>query len=126
VVDDRGASRPVGIHLGPRCQVVASNGGHQLPWSDGSQGRGPPRQVGIESRRKLPSARANAANTARRAEIIKVAADVFRERGYDAHLNDWPSARDDGHRSTTTWAARRALQEIVRDVLSRTSRPPSR
>jgi AcrR family transcriptional regulator len=76
---------------------------------------------GIESRRKAALSEGNAGYTARRAEIIKVAADVFRERGYDAAtLNDVASRLGTDRASLYYYVRSKEelLQEIVRDVLS--------
>src|SRR3989442_2745301 len=76
---------------------------------------------GIESRRKAALSEGNAGYTARRAEIIKVAADVFRERGYDAATSNDVAARLGTDRASLYYyvgSKEELLQEIVRDVLS--------
>jgi AcrR family transcriptional regulator len=76
---------------------------------------------GIGSRRKAALSEGNAGYTARRAEIIKVAADVFRERGYDAATLNDVAARLGTDRASLYYyvgSKEELLQAIVRDVLS--------
>jgi AcrR family transcriptional regulator len=75
---------------------------------------------GIAGRRKLALAEGSAAYTARRSEIIEVAASVFKEKGYEAAtLQDIAERLKTDRASLYYYVASKEelLQEIVRAVL---------
>jgi len=77
---------------------------------------------GIEARRKAALEEGGAAYIARREEIILAAAQVFRERGFDAAtLRDIAGALNTDRASLYYYIGSKEelLQEIVRDVLAR-------
>ena len=77
---------------------------------------------GIEARRKAALEEGGAAYIARREEIILAAAQVFRERGFDAAtLRDIADALNTDRASLYYYIGSKEelLQEIVRDVLAR-------
>ena len=77
-------------------------------------------QSGIEARRKAARAEGGKAYTSRRQEIVKVAAEVFREKGYDAAtLNDIAEKLDTDRASLYYYVGSKEelLHEIVREVI---------
>jgi AcrR family transcriptional regulator len=76
---------------------------------------------GIEARRRAAMEEGNAGYLARRAEIISVAANVFRERGPEATLRDVAEALGTERASIYYYIGSKEelLQEIVRDALER-------
>jgi AcrR family transcriptional regulator len=77
---------------------------------------------GIDIRRQAARREGSAAYTARRAEIVQVAAHVFRELGYEvATLQDVAARLNTDRASLYYYVASKeeVLQEIVRDVLDR-------
>jgi AcrR family transcriptional regulator len=75
---------------------------------------------GIESRRQAALAEGSTAYTARRQEIVRVAADVFREKGYEvATLNDIAERLGTDRASLYYYFGNKeeVLHEIVRGVL---------
>jgi TetR/AcrR family transcriptional regulator, cholesterol catabolism regulator len=77
---------------------------------------------GIEARRKAALEDGNASYVARREEIIRAAAHVFRERGYEsATLRDVAVALDTDRASLYYYVGSKEelLQEIVREALGR-------
>ena len=77
-------------------------------------------ESGIEARRKAARAEGGKAYTSRRGEIVRVAADVFREKGYDiATLNDIAEKLDTDRASLYYYVGNKEelLHEIVRSVI---------
>jgi AcrR family transcriptional regulator len=77
--------------------------------------------TGIEARRRAAMEEGGVAYLARRAEIISVAANVFRERGSEATLRDVAEALGTERASIYYYISSKEelLQEIVRDALER-------
>jgi AcrR family transcriptional regulator len=80
-----------------------------------------PAGSGIEARRRAALEEGSAGYLARRAEIISVAANVFRERGSEATLRDVAEALGTERASIYYYIGSKEelLQEIVRDALER-------
>lgn len=77
-------------------------------------------ESGIESRRRAAKSDGGAGYKARREEIVRVAAEVFQEKGYDvATLNDIAERLDTDRASLYYYVANKEelLQEIVRSVI---------